>query len=258
MGSFCHYPPKVWAERGHEESPLASFHVLGDPLLFSPDTLSQAKVQRGSIKVRKDPRDLQEWQFQLEKEVSYRDKKQTQEMKMEASNKLEAVEWMKASKLGSLLGEQDQLAGEEALSDVLTDKEKRKQKSLMALADQEKEEEGDDQEDEEEQDNANNKGKLKAAADEADVLSDLGQSKNKEQTAKRVLKMVKLLKGLISQSSKRSTGSAGTEQQKGLNKSLQELQKLSKQGSKVNVETAKNQLFEAALAVKRASKAAKN
>ena len=43
-----------------------------------------------------------------------------------------------------------------------------------------------------------------------------------------------------------------------MNNSLQELQKLSKQGSKVNVEAAKNQLFEAALAVKRASKAAKN
>ena len=128
---------------------------------------------------------------------------------------------------------------------------------MLALADKEQEEDEEDEADEE-QDVATNKNKLKAAADEADVLSDLGQNKNKEQTAKRVLKMVKLLTGLISKSSKKSAGSAATAQQKGLNKCLQDLQKLSKQGSKVNVETAKNQLFEAALAVKRASKAAKD
>ena len=57
--------------------------------------------------------------------MSYTDRKQSHEMNMEASNKLEAVEWMKAIKLGSFLGGQDQLAGEEALPDVLTDKEKR-------------------------------------------------------------------------------------------------------------------------------------
>ena len=133
-------------------------------------------------------------------------RRQSHEMNMEASNKLEAVEWMKAIKLGSFLGGQDQLAGEEALSDVLPDKEKKKQKSILALADKEKEEDEDDQEDQEQQDGASSKSKLKAAADEADVLSDLGQSKNKEQTAKRVLKMVKLLKGLISQSSKKVQG----------------------------------------------------
>eukprot|EP00435_Cladocopium_sp_Y103_P076089 s462_g76.t1 len=82
--------------------------------------------------------------------------------------------------------QRDHLAGEEALSDVLPDKEK-KQKNLLALADKMDDEKDDDEEDQ-----------LKAAADEADVLSDLGPSKNKEQTAKRVLKMVKLLKGLIS------------------------------------------------------------
>ena len=71
------------------------------------------------------PRGPEEWQLKLEKEVSYTDRKQSHEMNMEASNKLEAVEWMKAIKLGSFLGGQDQLAGEEALPDVLTDKEKR-------------------------------------------------------------------------------------------------------------------------------------
>ena len=55
-------------------------------------------------------------------------RRQSHEMNMEASNKLEAVEWMKAIKLGSFLGGQDQLAGEEALSDVLPDKEKRNKK----------------------------------------------------------------------------------------------------------------------------------
>lgn len=210
--------------------------------------------------MRKDPRDLQEWQFQLEKQINYKDRKQSHEMKMEASNKLEAVQWMQASKFGNLLGGEDQRTGEEALSDVLPEKEKRKQKGLLALKDKEQveEDEHDDDDDEDTQEPASNKSKLKAAADEADVLSDIGQSKNKEQTAKRVLKMVKLLKGLISQTSKKSAGSAATAQQKGLNNSLQELQKLSKQGAKVNVETAKNQLFEAALAVKRASKAAKD
>eukprot|EP00435_Cladocopium_sp_Y103_P026028 s4938_g6.t1 len=231
---------------------------------LAASSTSATKVQRGSIKVRRDPRDTQEWQFSLQKEVAYRDKQQTHELKMETKNKVEAMEWMKANKFGSLLAGEDHLTGEEALSDVLPDKEKKKQKGLqLALQDKGPEDESENKNedgdgDEESEGAGKRKSMLKAAADEADVLSDIGQGKNKEQTAKRVMKMVKLLRGLISQSTKKSQGSAATAHQKELNDCLKELQKLSKQGSKVNVEAAKNQLFEAALAVKRASKAAQS
>ena len=55
--------------RAFQQNLCAGFHLSSGHQLqpHAPAT----KVQRGTIKVRNDPRDLEEWQFKLEKEVSY-------------------------------------------------------------------------------------------------------------------------------------------------------------------------------------------
>eukprot|EP00435_Cladocopium_sp_Y103_P020614 s2955_g5.t1 len=207
-------------------------------------------VNRGSIRVRKDPKDPQEWQFSLETSVACKDKLSKHEMNMEAATKMEAIEWMEARKTGSTLSPEDGLA-ENALNDVLPTSCKRKAKELAALCDKESEKEGDEDDDEEE----DGQKKLNKAAVEADVLSDMGGSKSKDLTAKRILKMLKLVKEANADLAKCSSGSKPAAHQKQLQNCQVELQKLSKQGQKVKLEAAKDTLCEAALAVKRASKA---
>ena len=63
--------------------------------------------------------------------------------------------------------------------------------------------------------------------------------------------MVTLLKSLKHDISKGSSGSKDTAHAKSVQASLDSSQKLVKQGSKVNMEAAKEELLEAALAVKR-------
>ena len=127
----------------------------------------------------------------------------------------------------------------------------KKAKELAAIKDKESDEEGDAEEDEEE----DSKQKLNAAAKEADLLPDMGGSKSKELTAKRILKMLKLVKQINAGLEKGSSGSKAAKHQKELQSCQVELQKLSKQGQKVKLEVAKDTLCEAALAVKRAEKA---
>ena len=137
-----------------------------------------------------------------------------------------------------------------ALNDVLPTSAKKKAKELAAIKDKESDEEGDAEDEEED-----SKQKLNAAAKEADLLSDMGGSKSKELTAKRILKMLKLVKQINAGLAKGSSGSTAAKHQKDLQSCHVELQKLSKQGQKVKLEVAKDTLFEAALAVKRAEKA---
>ena len=96
---------------------------------------------------------------------------------------------------------------------------------------------------------------MQLQAKEADLLSGMGGSKSKDLTAKRILKMLKLVKQLNADLAKGSSGSKAAKHQKDLQSCQVELQKLSKQGQKVKLEVAKDTLFEAALAVKRAEKA---
>lgn len=90
---------------------------------------------------------------------------------------------------------------------------------------------------------------MKATVDEADVLSDLGKNKSKDQAAKRITKLATLLKTLKHDLSKDSSGPQGTAHAKSVQTSLDSLRKLVKQGNKVNMEAAKNELLEAALVV---------
>ena len=91
------------------------------------------------------------------------------------------------------------------------------------------------------------KAALNKAVEDAEVLSDLGKSK--DQAAKRVLKMIKVIKDV-----KKQADSAG---QKILGAALAELEKLSKKGTSLNLESCKDTLLDAALAVKKVQKGAK-
>ena len=172
-------------------------------------------------------------------------------MSFEGCQKVEALEWIRAKNIGSMLEGTEGHLGEHALNEVLPDKEKKKRKGLLAIKDKESEDVDD------EEDGQADKNKLKATVDEADVLSDLGKNQSKDLAAKRIVKMVTLLKSLKNDISKGSSGSKDTAHAKSVQASLDSLQKLVKQGSKVNMEAAKEELLEAALAVKRASKALK-
>ena len=207
-------------------------------------------MSRGSILCRRDPRDRNEWQFSLDQEVAYKDTQQRHQVSFEASQKVEVLEWINAKNIGSMLegSEQEQL-GEDALSEVLPEKEKKKRKGFLAIKDRESENDS-------EEDGQADKEKLKATVDEAGVPSELGKNQSKDGAAKRIVKMVTLLKTLKHDLSKGSSGSKDTAHAKCVQTSLDSLQKLVKQGNKVNMEAAKNELLEA-LAVKRVSKALK-
>ena len=118
----------------------------------------------------------------------------------------------------------------------------------MPIKDKESE---DGSEDGSEEDGQVERNKLKATVDEADVLSDLGTNKSKDQAAKRITKMATLLKTLKHDLSKDSCGPRGTAHAKSVQTSLDSLRKWVnlKQGNKDNMEAAKNELLEAALVV---------
>ena len=172
-------------------------------------------------------------------------------MSFEGCQKVEALEWVRAKDIGSMLEGTEGHLGEDALNEFLPDKAKKKRKGLLAIKDKESEDVDD------EEDGQADKNKLKATVDEADVLSDLGKNQSKDLAAKRIVKMITLLKSLKNDISKGSSGSKDTAHAKSVQASLDSSQKLVKQGSKVNMEAAKEELLEAALAVKRVSKALK-
>ena len=178
--------------------------------------------------------------------MAYKDTNSKHAVAFEANQKVEALEWMKARQLGSMnTGEGCQ--GDDALSDVLGSKDK-KRKEQLALMDVDEDEKDDEKEDEHPK-SSSNAAALKKAVEDAEVLSDLGRSKNKEQAAKRVLKMIKVIKDV-----KKTADNAG---QKSLEPALAELEKLSKKGSKLSLESCKDTLLDAALSVKKVQKAAK-
>ena len=118
---------------------------------------------------------MEEWQFALDKEVAYKDTKTKHAVAFEASQKMEALDWMKARQHGSM-NAGDGCQGDDALSAVLPDKVKPKKKSQLALMDREPEQE---EEEEEEKTNDPLTNALGKAAQDAEVLSDLGKSKTR-------------------------------------------------------------------------------
>ena len=209
-----------------------------------------SQVQRGTILCRKDPKDLAEWQFALEKEVAFKETKTHHAATFEANQKMEALDWIKARQHGPM-GVEDGFQAEDALSDVLgsRDKKNMKNKETLALMDKDRSDEEEEEEEGEEPNQVSAKAALNKAVEDAEVLSDLGKSKSKDQAAKRVLKMVKVIKDV-----KKQADSAG---QKILGAALAELEKLSKKGTSLNLESCKDTLLDAALAVKKVQKGAK-
>lgn len=168
----------------------------------------------------------------------------------EANQKMEALDWIKARQHGSM-GVEDGFQAEDALSDVLgsRDKKNMKNKETLALMDKDRSDEEEEEEEGEEPNQVSAKAALNKAVEDAEVLSDLGKSKSKDQAAKRVLKMIKVIKDV-----KKQADSAG---QKILGAALAELEKLSKKGTSLNLESCKDTLLDAALAVKKVQKGAK-
>ena len=84
---------------------------------------------------------MEELQFALDKEVAYKDTNTKHAVAFEASQKMEALDWMKARQHGSM-NAGDGCQGEDALSAVLPDKVKPKKtsQSQLALMDREPEE----------------------------------------------------------------------------------------------------------------------
>ena len=143
MGAIPSHFDKVWITGGHEESTLAAICIvcIAHLAIISfdfecPPLLAYGEVNRGSIRVRKDPKDQQEWQFCLETAVVFSDKQSKHEMNMEAATKLEAIQWMEARKAGTMLSPEEGLAAN-ALNDVLPTSAKKKAKELAAIKDKE-------------------------------------------------------------------------------------------------------------------------
>ncbi|CAK9097013.1 Kinase D-interacting substrate of 220 kDa, partial [Durusdinium trenchii] len=80
---------------------------------------------------------------------------------------------------------------------------------------------------------------------EADLLSEVGSKLPKEEAHKRVTRMIKLIKAV-----KKDVGET---KGKALEKTLADLNKLDKQGKKINLEQAKGKHFDAALEIKKAA-----
>ena len=158
----------------------ASFVLLDQYGLLS---LHFLQVQRGTIQCRKDPKDPEEWQFSLDQQVSYTDTTETQVVEATSKGQAEAAAWMKAKARASLFqGNEDTALAAEALSAVAPEQAK-KHKTPLALCDKASSEE----EDHTEAKGSNSRPK-DTDAEEADLLSDIGSSKNKELASKRVKK----------------------------------------------------------------------
>lgn len=182
--------------------------------------------------------------------MKFRATESKHEVQASSSGKAEAAAWLKAKAEAGMLATKEADLAEQALSQVAPAASKGK-KAMLALKDKEDEddEEGDGNDSaSDEPEPVKKKKKVDANAEEAELLSDIGASKNKELASNRVKKMVAPLE--------RVKKEKGTDSEKGqkVEQCLKNLKKVEKLGSKISLESAKNQLFEAALAVKRVTK----
>ena len=155
------------------------------------------------------------------KEVKFRATESKHEVQASSSGKAEAAAWMKAKAEAGMLATKEADLAEQALSQVAPAASKGK-KAMLALKDKEDEddEEGDgDDNASDEPEPVKKKKKVDANAEEAELLSDIGASKNKELASNRVKKMVALLervkKEKSTDSEKRAEGGAMPEPERG-------------------------------------------
>ena len=234
MGSLCHNFAKVWPSAMYEKSFLPTNLSCANPkCLLAGYFPCPSKVKKGSIACRKDPLDQEEWQFALKKSLTWQEEKTQHTHSGEFQKRLEAASWMELKSKGFLQEGETKVEGQQALMDVLPTKEHKKQ---LALKDR-----GSDEEPAAET-ASKETGKDEQLA-EAEVLSEVGSAMPRKEALLRGNRMVKLLKTV----KKDQKGDNG----KQIDTLVASLQKLEKQGQKVKVEDAKNNLFDAAVQIKK-------
>ena len=200
-------------------------------------------MKRGTIACRRDPLDTQEWQFALRKTTAWTQEETRHGHQAEATNKLEAAQWLELKAQGMVEDGQGKDMGDAALQHVMPGKTGPAKGQQLALENH-GQGEGDD---EEEEPAAASTAKTKDdQVAEAEALSEVGGALPKKEAQLRLNRMVKLLKKVKKEQ--------GTAKGKQLDETLAALQKLEKQGAKVKVEDAKNKLFDAAIQLKKLKK----
>ena len=199
-------------------------------------------MKRGSIACRRDPLDTQEWQFALRKSTAWSQEETRHGYQAEATNKLEAAQWLELKAQGMVEDGQNKDMGDAALQHVMPGKTG-PAKGQLALKDQGQGDGGDQEEEPQAASSAQGKDDQVA---EAEALSEVGRALPKKEAVLRLNRMVKLLKKVKKEQ--------GTAKGKQLDETLAALQKLEKQGAKVRVEDAKSKLFDAAIQLKKLKK----
>lgn len=199
------------------------------------------RVKKKSILRRRDPRDEEEWQFCLVREVGFKTEENTHEKQGTHHGKMDVENWMKLRGKG-LMGDNDDDAAA-ALEQYMP----KGIKNLKALKDKEETEAGEKEDDEDDKEE-NEKDDSRAAGDEdiaeADVLSDQGMvQKEAHARVKNMTKLMKKVKKTLPKHSKQM-----------LDKPLKDLQSIK---PKDKLDNVKDTLFQAAVAIKKAKKLTK-
>ena len=195
------------------------------------------RVKKKSILTRRDPRDGDEWQFCLVREVGFKTEENTHEKQGTHHGKMDVENWMKLKGKG-LMGDKDDDAAA-ALEQCIP----KANKQLKAIKDKEETEAGENENDDDDKEEES-----KAAGDEdiaeADVLSDLGMvQKEAHARVKNMTKLMKKVKKTLPKHSKQM-----------LDKPLKDLQSIK---PKDKLDNVKDILFQAAVAIKKAKKLTK-
>ena len=196
------------------------------------------RVKKKSILTRKDPRDPDEWQFCLVREVGFKTEENTHEKQGAHHGKMEVENWMKLKGKG-LMGDQDDDAAA-ALEQCIP----KGSKQLKAIKDKEGTEAGEHEDDDDDgKEEESNAGRDEDIA-EADVLSDQGMvQKEAHARVKNMTKLMKKVKKTLPKHNKQM-----------LDKPLKDLQSIK---PKDKLDNVKDTLFQAAVAIKKAKKLAK-
>jgi len=176
--------------------------------------------------------------------VDYSATEQRHEVAAEQVGKMEVCNWMKVKAKGFLGNEEG--SADQALRDVMPQKASKHMKALLPPppSDSESSEHAASSSKRQKKDAEASKGKDKQVI-EAEVLSDMGSSAVAGELKKRVEKMLKLLQAV-----KKEVGTSKVKDH--LHGPETDLKKLLK--TKMNAESAKGKLFDAAMAIKTAKK----
>ena len=198
------------------------------------------RVKRGSVRCRRDPKDKEEWQFCLETMTSYSQTEMHHKHEMSQGGKSEAAQWIQMKGM-ALLESGQNTEGEDALAALLPGQAVKKNKqNALALMDKDDSEEG------AEGNKSSGSGVKKDEHEvEAELLSEVGGKMGKDEASKRPKKMASLVKKV-----KKDIAPA---KGKALEGTLSKLEKLASKKS-VSLESCKNELFEAAHAIKKAKR----